>query len=226
MEPQIVQLAGDLRPEQAVPNLMALLDEGQESVIDEIGAALGKIGTDAVVEAVSEAWWEYEDWEARSILIEAVESIHADLSVKKSLEFLRFEEDVETQQSLGRCLLSQFASEAIEPAREMVLGEDDDLEVDQWELRWMLMATCRQGAEQADEGEEAETDTAEGAEGEQVYAGVIGWPDPAGIGKIHRENAVLGLQDGIRISPDRYCRVSGMVRWLWRRSQECLRRPC
>lgn len=142
MEPQIVELAGDLRLEQAIPNLMALLYEGQESVIDEIGPALGKIGTDSVIETVKETWWKHDDWEARSTFTEALEHIHSDESVRTLMEFLRFEEDFDIAYSLGYALMGHFASEAIDPVRELVQGKDEELEGDQWDLRWRLIATA------------------------------------------------------------------------------------
>jgi hypothetical protein len=58
------------------------------------------------------------------------------------MEFLDQEEDMDTALSLGYSLMGHFASEAIEPVRELVQGKDDELSGDQWDLRWRLVATA------------------------------------------------------------------------------------
>ena len=81
--------------------------------------ALGKIGTDAAAEAVTEGWLEAE-WDYRLYATSALEKIHSDTTVRKCLELLPQDKDLDIRTKLADALLGQFADEGIEPVREMV----------------------------------------------------------------------------------------------------------
>jgi hypothetical protein len=141
LEPEIVSLAGHMKLEAAVPILMSLLREGDESVMDEIGPALGRIGGDRVVEAIENDWWG-SDGDHKSVSLEALSHICSDLSLQKCLEFFEEEGEFEVEVDLCYCLLSHLATDAIEPVRQCVLGDDDALEPDQRDIRWNLVAAA------------------------------------------------------------------------------------
>lgn len=141
LEPEIVQMAGELRMEAAIPWIIARGDESEEAVIDEIGRALGKIGTDAVVTAIAQRW-ESADSDLRHSLCEALEHIHTDLCCEKCLELLAPEEDFEVALALGYALMAHFCFEGIEPVRGLVAGDDGDLVGDQFDLRYRLIAAA------------------------------------------------------------------------------------
>lgn len=56
----------------------------------------------------------------------ALEEIHTDTTVKKCLELLPLDKDLDIRTNLAAALLGQFAEEAIGPVREMVLKRDYD----------------------------------------------------------------------------------------------------
>ena len=141
LEPEVVRLAGHMKLEAAVPILMSLLREGEESVMDEIGPALGRIGGDRVVEAIENDWSD-SDCDRKSVALEALSHICSDLSLRKCLEFFEEEGEFEVEVDLCHCLLAHLATDAIEPVRQCVLGDDEALEPDQRDIRWNLVATA------------------------------------------------------------------------------------
>lgn len=137
----IVELAGEMRLKEAVPLIIDRFYEGNESVLDECGPVLAKIGGDEVVEAVSECWANGNE-EIRFICTEALDDIHTDLSAETCLELLKGEGEFESRLHLGQAVLSHFVLGDVDVIREMVLGDDDDLDPDQWDLRHRLVATA------------------------------------------------------------------------------------
>jgi hypothetical protein len=137
----IVELAGEMRLKEAVPLIIDRMYEGNESILDECGPVLTKIGGDEVVEAVSECWANGDE-EIRFTCTEALEHIHTDLSAETCLELLKDEDEFEIRLHLGQAVLSHFVLGHIDVIREMVLGDDDDLDPDQWDLRHRLVATA------------------------------------------------------------------------------------
>jgi hypothetical protein len=115
----LVELAGEMRLAQAIPLIVNKLHECGEILSEECVEALGKIGTDAAATAVTEGWLEAE-WDYRIYAVGALEKIHADTTVRKCLELLPKEKDLDIRTNLAAALLSQFAEEGIEPVREMV----------------------------------------------------------------------------------------------------------
>ena len=139
-DPWIVELAGEMRIKEAAPLIIDRLFEPDESVLDECSFALVKIGGDEVVEAISEIW-SNADFEIRSTCTETLEHIHSDLSAETCVEFLTQEEDADIKLMLGHAVLGHFTLGQVDLVRELVLGEDDDLDPEQWDLRRRLVAT-------------------------------------------------------------------------------------
>jgi len=137
----IVELAGEMRLKEAMPLIIDRLFERNEPVLDECGPVLTKIGGDEVVEAVSECWANGDE-EIRFTCTEALEHIHTDLSAETCLELLKDEDEFEIRLHLGQAVLSHFVLGYVDVVREMVLGDDDELEPDQWDLRHRLVATA------------------------------------------------------------------------------------
>jgi hypothetical protein len=115
----LVMLAGQMRLEQAIPLVVKKLHECGEVLSEQCVEALGKIGTDAAAEAVAEDWLESE-WDYRLYATSALERIHSDTTVRKCLELLPRDKDLDIRTNLATALLGQFADKGIEPVREMV----------------------------------------------------------------------------------------------------------
>ncbi|MBY0525672.1 MAG: SEC-C domain-containing protein [Gemmataceae bacterium] len=115
----LVELAGRMRLEPAVPLIVAKLHEMGEILSEESVNALGRIGTDAAAEAVTEGWLAAE-WDYRLYATGALEKIHSDTTVRKCLELLPQDPDTSIRSRLADALLAQFAFEGIEPIRQMV----------------------------------------------------------------------------------------------------------
>jgi hypothetical protein len=115
----LVMLAGEMRLERAVPLIIKKLHYCGEILSEQCVEALGKIGTDAAAKAVTEGWLEAV-WDYRLYATSALEKIHSDTSVRKCLELLPLDKDLDIRTHLADALLSQFAEEGIEPVRDMV----------------------------------------------------------------------------------------------------------
>lgn len=115
----LVMLAGEKRLERAIPLVVKKLHECGEVLSEQCVEALGKIGTDAAAEAVAEGWLEAV-WDYRLYATSALEIIHSDTTVRKCLELLPQDKELDIRDKLADALLSQFADEAIEPVREIV----------------------------------------------------------------------------------------------------------
>jgi hypothetical protein len=115
----LVMLAGEMRLERAVPLVVKKLHECGEILSEQCVEALGKIGTDAAAEAVAAGWLDAV-WDYRLYATSALEKIHADTTVRKCLELLPRDQDLDIRTRLADALLGQFADEGIEPVREMV----------------------------------------------------------------------------------------------------------
>ncbi|HUG67183.1 MAG TPA: hypothetical protein VMM76_05505, partial [Pirellulaceae bacterium] len=109
----IVQLAGLMRLDAAIPYLIERSHLAEDDVADECGDALGRIGTNAVVEAIVNDW-DCGDSNFRSIMCSALERIHTDLSAQTCLELLCDEQDGDVQLELGHALLAHFEFEGVE----------------------------------------------------------------------------------------------------------------
>ncbi|MGL4555438.1 MAG: SEC-C metal-binding domain-containing protein [Gemmataceae bacterium] len=159
MEPILCVAAGRARLESAVPHLVAKLHQEVDYLSEDCTDALIRIGTPAVVEAVAEAY-PAAGMYFRVDAIAVLEQAHSDLAVEKCVELLGLEQDREMRRSLAEALLGQFAREGIEAARQQLAGRDLDLE--DRELRSLLLETCGMMGETFPEYEQwKETDRAE-----------------------------------------------------------------
>jgi len=137
LEPLIAEVAGMMRLEEAIPILVERLHENDLSLPNSCWIALSTISNDRVVETIA-AHWKDGDLHFRNHGADILEDVHTDLSVKKCLEFLPAERNPDTRIFLANALLGNFADEAVEPARRMVLK--DDLNPDEMDLRYRLVA--------------------------------------------------------------------------------------
>lgn len=139
LEWPLIELAGRMRLEKAIPVLVERLLEDDFEVCDSCVIALQWIGGDRVVQALSEQWPEAgEDF--RQYAAEILGHIHTDPCVEKCLEFFAAEDDEETKSALASALLNQLIPEAIEPIRQMMLENDDPF--DEGELRTPLITVA------------------------------------------------------------------------------------
>lgn len=140
MEPLVVRLAGEAHLDSTVPLIVAkLVSDGGDLGNEECAEALARIGSSTVVEAVAEAY-SSAPHHFRLYGIGALEYIRSDLAVEKCLHVLRQEKDSGIRLNLAHALLSQFASEGIEEARQMLVGRQLDFE--SRGLRNYLVETC------------------------------------------------------------------------------------
>lgn len=141
LETFLAELAGKMRLEAAVPILVERLHESDDFYRDVCAFALKDIKSDAVVAAIADQWGE-GDSEFRCVAAEIIGNIPGDLGAQKCMEFFSKERDQEVRFFLARALLRQFESEAIEPIRQMALGDREDLDCDAEDLRGDLVAVC------------------------------------------------------------------------------------
>ena len=139
MEPLMVELAGLLCLEAAVPLIVGKLHEDDDFLAGCCEEALTRIGTDSVVAAVVHSF-EGAERHFRLYATGVLEHVHSDLSVEKSLGFLATEKDEVIRRNLAHAALSHFAAEAIEPVRHMLLSRRLDMELRH--LRDYLVETC------------------------------------------------------------------------------------
>jgi hypothetical protein len=107
----LVELAGEMRLEQAIPLIVKKLhllgDVLSEACVD----SLGKIGTDAAVEAITEDWQE-ADWDYHLYATSALEKIHSDTTVRECLELLPHEKDPASGRNLPTPLWASLPRKA------------------------------------------------------------------------------------------------------------------
>jgi hypothetical protein len=140
MEPLAARLAGEAHLESTVPLLISkLLEDGGDILNQECSRALTRIGTPAVLDAVTDAF-PGASRHFRIYSTEPLERIHSDLAVEKCLYLLSREDDLDIQMNLATALLFQFAQEGIEAARRLLVGRELDFEGEG--LRNYLLETC------------------------------------------------------------------------------------
>ena len=163
MESLAVRLAGEAHFDSTVPLIVAkLAADGGDLSNEECAKALTRIGTPAVVEAVAEAFPDAPH-HFRLYATEPLEYIHSDLAVEKCLLLLRQEKDFDIRIHLAHALLSHFAEEGIEEARNLLVGQQLGFEAKG--LRGYLLNTCTITGERFPEYEEwLATEKAEKAE--------------------------------------------------------------
>jgi hypothetical protein len=152
LEPLAVRLAGEARLESTIPLLIVKLGQDVDDLLNEDCAkALTRIGTEAVIESVTEAFPRGDD-SFRIYAVQPLEYIHSDPAVEKTLALLRQEKELNMQQILAQALLSQFAHEGIEATRQLLIGRGLDFEGKG--LRNYLVETCTITGERFPEYEE------------------------------------------------------------------------
>jgi hypothetical protein len=141
MEPLAVQLAGKAHLESTIPLIIGKLGEdGGDILNEECAQALTRIGTPAVLGAIAEAFPDAER-HFRVFATQPLENIHSDLAVEIGLRLLGQEQDEMVRGDLAHVLLSQFATEAIEATRQLLLGRPE-LDFEGRGLRDYLLETC------------------------------------------------------------------------------------
>lgn len=155
MEPMMARLAGQARLHSTVPLLIGkLFEDGGDLLNEECGRALTRIGTPAVLEAVARTYPQAPR-HFRIYATEPLEYIRCDLAVETCLHLLRQEKDEGMKGRLAFALLSQFALEGIEEARQLLIGRELDFEGK--DLRSYLLETCTFVGERFPEYEEWQT---------------------------------------------------------------------
>lgn len=128
MQPLVARLAGQAHPDSMIPLLITKLQADEGDLLNgACGEALSRIGTPAVLHAVTEAFPGAER-HFRIVACEPLERIRSDLAVETSLRLLNQEQDLRIQTILVEGLLSQFALEGIEAARRLLVGRELDFE--------------------------------------------------------------------------------------------------
>jgi hypothetical protein len=140
LEGFLIRLAGQLRLTPAIPLLMDRFDLCGEWVCEEAEDALLKIGTDAVVEAISSRCTR-SGWIFRLEVTFCLRQLHCDLSVQKSLDLLRSEKNLELQGHFLQAVLTNFSTEGIEPARQYILHRPQTPDV--LDVRFALLVACK-----------------------------------------------------------------------------------
>ncbi len=141
LEPSIIELAGAMKLQEAIPILVERMYEDDWGVSDSALTALQLIGGDKVVEELASQWADASG-DFRRGAAEVLGHIHTDLSAEKCLEFLADERDDDTRSFLANAALKSFVTEALEPVQQMVRGPWDDLTPDESDLRYHLVAAA------------------------------------------------------------------------------------
>jgi hypothetical protein len=140
LEPLIVRLAGETHLESTIPLLVSkLIEDGGDLMNEECAEALTRIGTAAVIDAVSEAY-ATAPHHFRLYATNPLENIHSDLAVETCLSLLQQEQDTGIRVDLAHALLTHFAQAGVEDIRTLLTGRKLDFE--SRELRNYLVETC------------------------------------------------------------------------------------
>lgn len=124
----MVYLAGLLKLPQAVPVLLDWLHTEDDWLNPLAMDALTNIGTDSVVESLVEEY-PVSGWSYRFSTAEILGKIHSDLALMACLSVSDLESDRTIRTQWASSALEQFSPRAIDPARELILAEEDDPEL-------------------------------------------------------------------------------------------------
>ena len=141
LEPFFIDLAGAMRLQAAIPTMIHHLGSDELELSISAATALVRIGTDAVVEAIVDEWWDASD-DFRGAAAGVLEEIHTDLSEQSCLDFLEFEDDFDTGFALAHALLSHFSDEGIEPVRGFFLIDPEEWSPDHFDLLYHFVASA------------------------------------------------------------------------------------
>ena len=134
----LVQIAGDMRYEAAIPLIVKKLLIDGELLNEECDKSLTKIGTDAVITVVRDTYPQAPN-HFRLYSSALFGDIHSDLAVSAGLELLSLELDLDLRTWLAKALVDQFSTEAIEAAREVLLEDHPD----SYDLKSSLVVACK-----------------------------------------------------------------------------------
>lgn len=123
----LLNLLGELREKDAIPLLVARLnDENDNDIVsDEVMYALRKIGTDDVVEEIYRNY-KINSWEFRLFAAGTLGGIKTQYAEKINMELLQDEKNITIKTNLIENLCGLFSFEAIEPIKEIILSEEFD----------------------------------------------------------------------------------------------------
>ena len=116
----LVELAGEMRLERAIPLVVKKLHECGDVLSEACVEALGKIGTDAAADAVAEGWLEADVGLSALRHQRPGEDSLATRPCGSAWNCCPRTTTCDIRTGLADALLSQFADEGIEPVREMV----------------------------------------------------------------------------------------------------------
>jgi hypothetical protein len=128
LEMLTARLAGELRYEPAVPLLVRKLHIDAELLDEEAAAALSRIGTDGVIEAIRAAYPPAE-WFVRLYAGGVLGRVHSDAALRAGMELCESEPDPELQTHLAVSVVGQLSTEGNEFARRRLLDDPDDYEL-------------------------------------------------------------------------------------------------
>lgn len=130
LEWQAVRLAGKWRLDAAVPQLAEMLIDLDAMILVDAEVALAAIGGDAVLAEIERRYpTANEDFKLSAAVV--LEKLHSDAGVQLALELLAAERNGMVRAVLLDAVLSNFATEGIEPARQFILAEPDEMELEQ-----------------------------------------------------------------------------------------------
>jgi hypothetical protein len=151
----LVQMAGDMRYEPAIPLIIKKFLIDGEILNEACDKALTKIGTDAVIRAVRDTYPQAPNY-FRLYTAGIFGDIHSDLAVSAGLELLPLELDPDLRPWLATALVDQFSTEAIDAARTVLLEDPDS-----YDLKSSLVVACKLMAYDVPELEQWERELAE-----------------------------------------------------------------
>jgi hypothetical protein len=134
----LVQIAGYMRYEPAIPLIIKKFLIDGELLNEECDKALTKVGTDAVVRAVRDAYPQAPN-HFRLYSSAIFGDIHSDLAVSAGLELLSLELDPDQRTWLATALVDQFSTEAIDAARTVLLEDPPEFD----DLKSSLVVACK-----------------------------------------------------------------------------------
>src|SRR5262249_52726541 len=118
----LVQMAGHMRDEPAIPLLIKKFFLDGEILNEDCKEALTKIGTDAGIRALRDAYPQAPH-HFRLYSAGIFGAIHPDLAVSAGLELLSLELDLDLRIWLATALADQFSTEGFDAAQKVLLED-------------------------------------------------------------------------------------------------------
>lgn len=140
LEWQAVRLAGKWRLTAAVPQLAEMLNDLDAMILVDAEVALAEIGGEAVLAEI-QCRYPTANEDFRLSAAAVLEKLHSDAGLQLALELLADERNGMVRVSLLDAVLSNFATEGIQPARQFILAEPDETELEQ--VRPALLVACQ-----------------------------------------------------------------------------------